>query len=78
MKAHVIENGIVVNTILVDSLDFMPNLVEATEGSIGWLFDGQIYTNPNPPVVVEPLPTPTKEELLAQLQALTAKIEALE
>jgi hypothetical protein len=78
MRAHVIENGIVVNTILVDSLDFMPNLVEATEGSIGWLFDGQTYTNPNPPVVVEPPPAPTKEELLAQLQALTAKIEALE
>jgi hypothetical protein len=78
MRAHVIENGIVVNTILVDSLDFMPNLVEATEGSIGWLFDGQTYTNPNPPVVVESPPAPTKEELLAQLQELTSKIQALE
>lgn len=77
MKAHVIENGVVVNTIEVDSLDFMPNLVEATEGSIGWLYDGQTFTNPNPPVAVE-LPTePTKEQLMAELSALTAKINAL-
>lgn len=39
MRAHIIENGIVVNTIEVESLDFMPNLVEAAEGSIGWLYD---------------------------------------
>ena len=78
MIAHVIENGVVVNTIVVDSLDFMPGLVEATEGSIGWLFDGQTYTNPNPPVVVEPPPAPTKEQLLAQLNALSAQIQALE
>ena len=78
MRAHVIENGVVVNTIEVDSLDFMPNLVAATEGSIGWLFDGSTFTNPNPPVVAEPAPAPTKEELMAELAALTAKIQALE
>jgi hypothetical protein len=77
MRAHVIENGVVVNTIEVDSLDFMPNLVEATEGSIGWLYDGQTFTNPNPPVVGAPPAEPTKEQLLAELQALTAKINAL-
>ena len=77
MNAHVIENGVVVNMIVVDSLDFMPNLVEATEGSIGWLYDGQSFTNPNPPVAVAPPPAPTKQELLAELQALTAKINAL-
>lgn len=77
MRAHVIENGVVVNTIEVDSLDFMPNLVEATEGSIGWLYDGQTFTNPKPPMVVEPPPAPTKEELLAQINALAAQIQAL-
>lgn len=80
MKAHIIEDGIVANTIEVDSLGFMPNLVEATEGSIGWLFDGQTFTNPNPPVVVELAapPAPTKEQLLAQLNAIAAQIQALE
>jgi hypothetical protein len=77
MKAHIIENGVVVNTIVVDSLDFMPGLVAATEGSIGWLYDGAAFTNPNPPVV-DAAPAPTKEQLMAELAALTAKIQSLE
>ena len=37
MKAHIIEDGKVVNTIEVDSLDFLPGLVEAPdETGIGW------------------------------------------
>ena len=44
MKAHVIKNGVVVNTIEVDSLDFMPNLVEATEGGIGWSYADGVFT----------------------------------
>lgn len=79
MKAHIIEDGIVANTIEVDSLGFMPNLVEATEGSIGWLFDGQTFTNPRPAEPdPTPAPTPTKEQLLAQLNAIAAQIQALE
>ena len=46
MKAHIIENGLVVNTIEVTSLDFMPNLVEATEGSIGWSYADGVFTAP--------------------------------
>lgn len=78
MKAHVIKNGVVVNTIEVDSFDFMPNLVEATEGGIGWLYDGSTFINPNPPVAIESPVAPTKEQLMAELAALTAKIQALE
>lgn len=46
MKAHIIENGVVVNTIEVDSLDFLPNLVEATEGSIGWSYIDGVFAAP--------------------------------
>jgi hypothetical protein len=46
MEAHVIENNVVTNTIEVDSLDFMPNLVEATEGSIGWSYVDGVFTEP--------------------------------
>ena len=46
MRAHVIENGEAVNTIEVDSLDFLPNLVEATEGSIGWSYTDGVFTAP--------------------------------
>lgn len=54
MKAHIIENGKVVNTITVESLDFMPNLVDANiGGAIGDMYDGQTFTPP-PPVVEVP------------------------
>ena len=46
MKAHIIENALVVNTIEVDSLDFMPNLVEANEGGIGWTYANGVFTAP--------------------------------
>ena len=77
MRAHIIENGIVVNTIEVESLDFLPGLVNASKGgAIGWHYDGNTFTPPAPVApVVEP--APTKEQLMAELQALTAKIQAL-
>lgn len=76
MRAHQIKDGLVVNTIVVDSLDVLPDLVEATEGGIGWSYSNGVFTEP---VVVEPtITSPTKEELLAQLQALSAQIQALE
>jgi len=64
MKAHIIENGVVVNTILVDSLNALPNvtLVEATEGSIGWLFDGSVFTNPNAEIEADII-TPLAKEM---------------
>jgi hypothetical protein len=39
MKAHIVENGI-------DSLDLLPNLVEATEGGIGWSYVDGVFTAP--------------------------------
>lgn len=47
MKAHVVKDGIVVNTIEVSSLDFMPGLVAADAGGIGWVFDGVKFIDPN-------------------------------
>lgn len=69
MKAHIIENGIVINTIEVDSLDFLPNLVEATEGGIGWAYDGVNFTAPLP--TPEPIPQSlTPRQIRLQLTAL--------
>lgn len=49
MRAHIIENGIVTNTIEVESLGFMPNLIDAENGgSIGDLWDGTVFTTPVP------------------------------
>lgn len=41
-----------------------------------WTFDGEEFSAP-PPVEIPEVVTPTKEDLLAQLQALQAQIEAL-
>jgi len=77
MRAHIIENGKVINTIEVDSLEFMQNLVEATEGGIGWSYvNGQFVDNRPQPEIVTP-PAPTKEELFAKLQELQTQIQAL-
>ena len=77
MRAHIIENGVVVNTIVVESLDLRPNLVEATAGGIGWTYANGVFTAPPQPEVVVPA-APTREELIAQLNALSAQIQALE
>lgn len=47
MRAHVIDNGVIVNTVEVESLGAIPGLVAAVgnEG-IGWLYDGQDFTAP--------------------------------
>lgn len=47
MRAHVITDGVVTNTIIVKSLDFMPGLIDADLGGrIGDLWDGETFTAP--------------------------------
>lgn len=43
---------------------------------IGWTYNGSVFTAPEV-VVVAPVLEPTREELLAQLNALSAQIQAL-
>jgi hypothetical protein len=54
MRAHIIKDGKVVNTIEVESLNFMPDLIDADHhgGSIGDEWDGQKLTKPTPVVVI--------------------------
>jgi hypothetical protein len=55
MKAHVISAGVVVNTIEVESLDFMPNLVDGENGGgIGDTYqNGQFIKPASPPKTPE-------------------------
>ncbi len=46
MYAHVIKDGVVVNTVVVDSIDGHPDMIEATDGGIGWLYDGENISPP--------------------------------
>jgi hypothetical protein len=74
----VIENGKVINTVAAEA-DYAATQgwVELTNCGVDWDYiNGQFVDNRPVPEVVTP-PTPTKEQLLAELQALTAKINAL-
>lgn len=68
MKAHIIENGIVVNTIKVESLDFMPNLIDGSDGGIGWEYINGELIEPTP--IIEVPQTITKLQAMKQLKAI--------
>ena len=68
MNAHQIQNGVVINTIVVDSLDVFPDLIEATHGGIGWTWDGETLTAPPAP----PTPIPQSVNMRKARLALHA------
>ena len=83
-KYGFIVDGVVDNVIIADE-DFatehglieVPDYVNGEACGRGWLYSGGTFTKPaeiNVPVAVA---EPTKEELLAQLNALAAQIQAL-
>ena len=76
----VIDNNKVVNLCVASSEDPKPdNWVLCENGGIGWDYiNGQFVDNRPVPPALEPAPAPTKEQLMAELAALTAKIQALE
>lgn len=79
-----IENGVITNTVVADAafaaehgLVEFPTYINNKAVGISWKYDGTNFTEPDP-IVIEPVPAPTKEELMAQLNALSAQIQALE
>jgi len=75
----IIENGKVINTVVAEA-DYAAaqGWIELTSGGIDWDYvNGQFVDNRSVPEVVTP-PAPTKEQLMAQLAALSAQIQALE
>jgi hypothetical protein len=73
----IIESGTVVNVVVADAQIAAENgWIDCPVGGPGWTYADGVFTAP---VVVEPTVTaPTKEELMAQLAALSAQIQALE
>jgi hypothetical protein len=75
----IIENGKVVNAVVAEA-DYAAEQgwIALPDGAgIDWDYvDGQFIDNRPVPEVIMP-PAPTKEELLAQLNALSAQIQAL-
>lgn len=77
MRYAIIENGLVTNVVVADAnLASKNGWIDCPVAGPGWTYSNGVFTAP---VVVEPVApaAPTKEELLAQVQALTAQIQAL-
>jgi hypothetical protein len=78
MNYAIIQNNIVVNVALSDAA-LADNWIASNTAAIGDRYENGEFIKP---VVPEPEaeaePTPTKEQLMAELAALTAKIQALE
>lgn len=80
MKYAVIKDGKVVNTVLAEpEIATERGWVEcAEEVAKGWDYDGSTFTDNRPPRVAPTQPAqPTKEQLLQQIQELSAKIQAI-
>ena len=73
----IIENGVAVNVVVADAEIASANgWIACPDAGPRWTYADGVFTAP---VVVEPTVTaPTKEELMAQLNALSAQIQALE
>ena len=68
MRAHVIKDGKVTNTIEVKSLDILPGLIDASRGGTqGDLWDGKVFTTP------EPTPQERAEAIKGRIIALEAQ-----
>lgn len=77
-----IQNGVVIDKTQIppENVFYEPyasKFIEAPdEVTHGWIYDGEKFKEP--PIMEEvTIPPPTKEDLLAQVQALTAQIQEL-
>lgn len=77
MRAHVVLDGVITNTIEVDSLDAMPGLIAADTGTIGdGVVDGVIVPAPAPPVPVPQSVSPRQIRQALTRAGLRASVEA--
>lgn len=79
MKFAIIENGMVVNTVIAEHVFAIEHgWVECPdEVGIGWNYDTTNFIDNRPEPVLTNLTQPTKEDLLQQIQDLSAKIQSL-
>jgi hypothetical protein len=84
MKYAFNNNGVLYDVVMTHPSILFPQsyadqFIEVPDEAVnGWLWDGETVSEPPAPEPAPPPAAPTKEELLAQLQALQAQIMALE
>ena len=78
MRYAIIKDGTVVNVVLASAeIATQSGWVECPNAGPGWTYADGVFAEP---AAVEPVAqaAPTKEQMMAELAALTAKIQALE
>ena len=78
MRYAIIKDGVVDNVVLAEpEYAAEQGWIECPDAGPGWTYADGVFSAP---IVQEPVApaAPTKEELLAQLQALQTQIQALE
>jgi hypothetical protein len=65
MQAAIIQNGIVTNLIVVDSLDILPGLIDGTGATIGDGWDGTTFFK-----IPAPTPAPVEADYVNAVQTL--------
>lgn len=74
----IIENGVAVNVVVADAEIASANgWIACPDAGPGWAYADGVFTEPPEPAPIT-VTAPTKEELMAQLAALSAQIQALE
>lgn len=77
MRAHVVTNGVITNTIEVDSLDAIAGLIAADTGTIGdSVVDGVIVPQPEPPAKVPQSVTMRQARLALHAAGLLSSVDA--
>jgi hypothetical protein len=76
MIAALIENGIVANLIVVQSLDVLPGLIDGTGASIGDGWDGTQFVKPMP--VASPIPQSVTRRQAKQALILANLIDRIQ
>ena len=79
MRYAIIENNVVVNVVVAEpEYAAEKGWIECPEAGPKWTYADGVFTPPPASEPPAPAPAPTKEQLMAELAALTAKIQALE
>lgn len=83
-KYAIIKNGIVINVIEYDAQPTMPppgfdtghEAIQADRVNLGWVYANGMFSDPNPPVVVEMPPVKSLAEQIIDNPAELAKLKA--
>ena len=78
MRAHQLKNGVVINTLIVNDLGDLPDLIDGVSGGIGDTYEDGTFTNPAPaidPIVTQSV-TPRQIRQALTRAGLRASVEA--